>query len=371
MTPPADARPGPADVVVPADVLTEFTRDVFEAAGLSTKHAQIVADVLVRTSLRGVDSHGIMRIPLYTSRLKAGFLNPRPKVRIVHEFGATALVDADDGMGHISTTFAMDKAIELAHKHGVGCVGIRNSSHFGAAGHYLLKALDEDVAAMLFTNGPPVMAPAGGREARICNNPIAVGVPSSGPEHYIHDIAMSVAAGGKIRLAQQEARPIPDNWVLTASGERTTDPDDAIAGILLPMTEHKGYGLAFFAEAITGVLMGSAFGLGHKAQWDTGRGADDVGVSKTGHTIVAISCAAFGEVDAFKSRLNELVEQLHATAPQEEGGRVIVPGEPEHESVRRREVEGIPISAGVLAGILASAHELGVDSHVLVGTAAA
>jgi ureidoglycolate dehydrogenase (NAD+) len=137
------------------------------------------------------------------------------------------------------------------------------------------------------------------------------------------------------------------------------------------MTEHKGYGLAFFSEAITGVLMGSAFGLGHKAQWETGRGSDNVGVSKTGHTIVAISCAAFGDIDEFKGRLDDLVGQLHATEPLDEGARVIVPGEPEHESVRRRETEGIPISAGVLAGILAAAEELGVDASALTGAAAA
>jgi LDH2 family malate/lactate/ureidoglycolate dehydrogenase len=361
----------PTDVVVPVDDLLRFTRDVFGAAGLSEDDAATVADVLVQTSLRGIDSHGIMRIPLYVQRLAAGFLNPKPNVRVVREFGATALVDADDAMGHVATTFAMDRAIELAHRHGVACVGVRNSSHFGAAGHYLLRALDEDVAALLFTNGPPVMAPANGREARICNNPIAVGVPSSGPEHYILDIAMSVAAGGKIRLAQQEGRPIPDTWVLTESGERTTEPRDEIDGILLPMNEHKGYGLAFFAEAITGVLMGAAFGLGHKAQWDTGRGADDVGVSKTGHTILAVSCAAFGDVETFKGRLDELVEQLHGTLPLEEKDRVIVPGEPEHESIQRRTAEGIPIAAGVLAGIVETAEGLGVDTRILRPPAAA
>lgn len=354
------------DVVVPVDVLTAFAREVFEAAGLSAEHAVIVADSLVQTSLRGVDSHGIMRIPLYVGRLKAGYLNPRPDVRVVHEFGATALVDADDGMGHIATSFGMDRAIELAQRFGVACVGIRNSSHFGAAGYYLLKAIEADVAAILFTNGPPVMAPARGREARICNNPIAVGVPSDGPVSIVHDIAMSVAAGGKIRLAVQEDRPIPPDWVLTASGERTTDPRDAIDGILLPMNDHKGYGLAFFAEALTGVLMGSAFGLQHKAQWDTGRGSDNVGVSKTGHTIVAISCAAFGDVDDFKSRLGELVDQLHSTPELDEGSPVLVPGEPELESVRRRGVDGIPISAGVLSGIVATARELGVDTEVLL-----
>jgi LDH2 family malate/lactate/ureidoglycolate dehydrogenase len=353
------------DVVVRVDVLTTFTRAVFEAAGLSAAHAEIVADSLVQTSLRGVDSHGIMRIPLYTRRLAAGYLNPRPDVRVVHEFGATALVDADDGMGHIATSFAMDRAIELAQRFGVACVGVRNSSHFGAAGYYLLKALEADVAAMLFTNGPPVMAPARGREGRICNNPIALGVPSNGPISMIHDIAMSVAAGGKIRLAEQEGRPIPDDWVLTGDGRRTTDPRDAIDGILLPMNEHKGYGLAFFSEAITGVLMGSAFGLGHKAQWETGRGSENVGVSKTGHTIVAISCAAFGEVDEFKGRLDELVGQLHGTAPLEEDEPVLVPGEPELQSVGRRSADGIPISAGVLAGIVASARDLGVDTEVL------
>lgn len=354
------------DVVVPADVLTSFTREVFEAAGLSSEHAAIVADSLVQTSLRGVDSHGVMRIPLYVGRLKAGYLNPRPDVRVIHEFGATALVDADDGMGHIATSFAMDRAIALAKQFGVACVGIRNSSHFAAAGYYLLKALEADVAAMLFTNGPPVMAPARGREARICNNPIALGVPSNGPISIIHDIAMSVAAGGKIRLAVQEERPIPPDWVLTASGERTTDARDAADGILLPMNEHKGYGLAVFSEAISGVLMGSAFGLDHKSQWPTGRGSDNVGVSKTGHTIVAISIAAFGDVYEFKRRLDELVSQLHSTAPLDEELPVLVPGEPELQSVRQRAAEGIPISAGVLRGIMETARELGVDTGALL-----
>jgi L-2-hydroxycarboxylate dehydrogenase (NAD+) len=371
VTASTDAERATAGVVVPVDVLTAFTREVFEAAGLSAGHAEIVADAMVGTSLRGIDSHGVMRIPLYVGRLKAGYLNARPDVRIVHEFGATALVDADDGMGHISTTFAMDKAIELALAHGVGCVGIRNSSHFGAAGQYLLKPLEADVAAMLFTNGPAVMAPARGREARICNNPIALGVPSNGPIPIIHDIAMSVAAGGKIRLAEQEGRPIPDTWVLSATGERTTDPRKAIDGILLPMIDHKGYGLAVFSESITGVLMGSAFGLGHKAQWPSGRGSDNVGVSKTGHTIVAISCAAFGGVAEYKARLDELIEQLHSTAALDDGEPVLVPGEPEYETARRRAVDGIPISAGVLTGIAETARGLGVDPDVLLAAGVA
>jgi LDH2 family malate/lactate/ureidoglycolate dehydrogenase len=371
MTAGTDVQPELAGVVVPVEILTTFTHDIFEAAGLSPEHAQLVAETMVGTSLRGIDSHGIMRIPLYVGRLQAGYLNATPDVRVVHEFGATALVDGDDGMGHIATNYAMDKAIELALVHGVACVGVRNSSHFGAAGQYLLKPLEADVAAMLFTNGPPVMAPARGREARICNNPIALGVPSNGPVPIIHDIAMSVAAGGKIRLAEQEGVEIPDTWVLSASGERTTDPRDAISGILLPMIDHKGYGLAVFSEAITGVLMGSAFGLEHKAQWPSGRGSDNVGVSKTGHTIVAISCAAFGDVAVHKDRLDVLIGQLHATQPREEGVPVLIPGEPEYETAKRRSVDGIPIGAGVLTGIVRTARELGVAPDVLLEARAA
>src|SRR5262249_43740630 len=153
-------------------VLRDFTTQVFSAAGLPREDATLVADVLVEASLRGVDSHGLMRIPLYTRRLEARFLNPRPAIEVVREFGGTPVLDAADSMGQVAMSRALELALDLAGAHGIGCVGVRNSSHFGPAGHYARRALERGVIALIFTNGPPVMAPFGGREARLCNNPI-------------------------------------------------------------------------------------------------------------------------------------------------------------------------------------------------------
>lgn len=356
----------PDEVRVSADELQRFTARIFAAAGLPSPDAELVADVLVTTNMRGVDTHGVMRIPLYVRRLRTGYLNPTPEVKTVRSFGATAVLDADDGMGHVATARAMEMALDLADEHGMGCVGVRNSSHFGAAGYYAHLATARDAIGIVCTNGPAVMAPAGGREARLCNNPIAIAVPSGSESDLLLDFAMSVAAGGKIRLAAKEGREIPDHWVLRPDGTRTTNAVEALEGILLPVGDHKGYCLAFAVEVLTGVLMGSAFGLDVKHQWDTGRGAENQGVSRTGHTVIAIPVKAFMDVDEFKGRVDDLVRELRSCPTQPGVESVLVPGDVEQRAWRDRDAAGIPISGAVYESILDVANELGVDAPALL-----
>jgi LDH2 family malate/lactate/ureidoglycolate dehydrogenase len=326
--------------------------------------ADLVAEILVRASLRGVDSHGVVRLPQYVDNLLTGRVTARPAMSWVVELGAIAVLDAGNGMGHVAATRAMGRAIEQASLLGVGAVGVRNSSHFGPAGEYPLLAAGSGLIGLAWTNGPPVMAPWGGREALLSNNPIAIGVPSrSGP--LVLDVAMSVAAGGKIRLAHLAGERIPAGWALTRDGEPTTDPEEATNGILLPIGGHKGYGLAFMADVLSGVLTGARFGadVRHQGVASLGQRLDegDVEPPGVGHFFVALSVEAFGPADEFDERLSALVGQMHGSARIAGTERILVPGELENETAAEREAGGIPVPAGVLQAMLDAAGRVGVS----------
>lgn len=355
------AGQAPADGSRLADrrALEGFVRDLFVAAGVGERDAGTVADVLVTANLTGVDSHGVMRVPLYLRRIARGFVNPRPQMRWQAAGGATDVLDADDALGHVAGVEAMHRAVELAREFGIGCVGVRNSSHFGPAAHHARVALEAGCVGISMTNGPPVMAPAGGREARLCNNPLAIAIPAEGAP-VVLDIAMSVAAGGKIHLARQEGRSIPLGWALTVDGEPTSDAGEALAGPLLPMGAHKGYGLAFAIEALTGVLTGSQFAMNVRPQWSTSRAGLEAGTSRLGHLCLAIDVSGMLGMGSFLSRMTELVEQMHSCPTVAGVERVMVPGELEHLTAQERERQGIPLSAPVWQSLLDAADGLSV-----------
>jgi LDH2 family malate/lactate/ureidoglycolate dehydrogenase len=302
-----------------------------------------------------------MRVPLYLKRIAHGFLNPRPELRWESTRPAVAILDADDTLGHVAAVRAMQRAVELAKEHGIGCVGVRNSSHFGPAAHHASMAVEAGCIGISMTNGPPVMAPAGGREARLCNNPLAVAIPGGEHPPVVLDIAMSVAAGGKIHLARQEHRTIPEGWALSADGKPTTDPEKAVAGPLLPMGGHKGYGLAFVIEVLAGVLTGSHFAMDVRPQWDTNHAGLEAGTSHLGHLCIAIDVAAMASPDSFTARLRALVEQMHSCPPVDGVERVLTPGELEQRTTAQRSREGIPLSPAVLDALLAGAGGVGVS----------
>ncbi|MEN6478627.1 MAG: Ldh family oxidoreductase [Anaerolineales bacterium] len=337
--------------------LLRFTRAVLEAAGLGAEQAAVVAASLTQAELRGQGSHGVSRLlGIYVQRLRCGAINAHPQPAIVSQRGGTALVDGDNGPGQVAGSYAMALAIALAREHGVGCVAVRRSNHYGAAAFYLQQTLEAQMIGLTTTNAPPNMPPTGGRVPFLGTNPLAVAVPSATQGPVLLDMATSVVAKGKIQLLAKEGqRTIPPGWALDKEGRPTTDVEAALAGMMLPVGGHKGYGLALIVEILSAVVSGAAFGphLG-TLYGDFDRGQD------VGHLFAALDLSGFGPVSEFLERMDQLLVELRAVPRQEGVEEILVPGEVESRCQARYAREGIPFDSAVYAEVCGIARELGV-----------
>ncbi len=337
--------------------LQEFTKSIFLAAGLSPVHAELVADSLVMSDLRGTHSHGIVRVPFLIDRLVKGGANADPQIKAVREAPATALLDGDRALGAVTATHAMRMAMEKAHTAGIGFVAVNNSDFIGACAHYALMAMPENMIGIAWTNGYPGMTPWGGSVNNIGNNPIAFAAPGLTQGPVVLDMALSVAAGGKVRLAAKNNRRIPTDWIIDRHGKPTDNPADlAAGGALLPLG-YKGYGLAVFGEILCGVLTGSRI-LSEIPAWfvDTQR---DIG---NGHIHMAIDISKFIEPDAFKRRVDEMAMMLKNTPMLADMQEILLPGERAWRVQKEQQITGIRISGAVWNDLLELADRLDVSA---------
>ena len=339
------------------DALRDFGTQVLKAAGLLPEHAWRVADSLVFAEMRGIASHGLARLAIYVRRLQAGLVNPRPRMRWIVEQQALALLDADNGPGAVGAAAAMEKAVELAGRYGVGACAVRNSNHCGAMAYYVQMAVDRRMVGMAMSNANPTMTPWGGREAVLGTNPISVGVPTPGEVPFVLDMATSAAARGKILLAAKQGRPIPEGWALDRSGRPTRDANAALAGLLLPMAGPKGYGLALWVDILCGALAGSAFGRQIGALYEEFHRPQRVG-----HFMLAMDVGRLVDRATFERCVGELLAQVKSTPPAEGFEEVLVPGEPEARAARRAQREGIELPEEVYEELVELAQELGVTA---------
>src|SRR5438132_12536431 len=246
--------------VAPA-ALAAFVKRAFEAAGLPSADAEIAAGLMVEADLRGSDTHGVIRLPLYLRRLKAGGINPRPHIRIVQERPATALVDGDNGMGHLVMRFAAMTAIEKAKAAGVAWVGARMSNDAGPAALYAMMPLAQDMIGLYLAVGSNNhLPPWGSTENLRGTNPIAIAVPAEEEPPIVLDMAPTVAAFGKVRLKMQRGEEMPVGWMIGRAGKPLTDPKRAEEGLLLPIGDYKGYGLSLIVGLLAGSRKRAAFG---------------------------------------------------------------------------------------------------------------
>ena len=259
--------------------------------------AETEAEVLLWGNLRGVDSHGVLRIPRYVANLDNGIMNPTPNIQVLKETPATFLIDADSALGPVVTTMAMRMAMEKAKEVGVGWGLIRDTTHQGAIGHYSLMAAREDLAGIALVCSPPNMAPHGARVAGVHNSPISISVPGNRRSSLVLDMAISVAAGGKLQLAIEKRIPIPEGWALDTDGNPTTDP--GTAAVLLPIGGPKGSGLALMFECLSSLMVGNPLLgpvlLGHQ---EAARGVQN-GV------VAAVDIGTFTDVQAYKEHVDE------------------------------------------------------------------
>jgi LDH2 family malate/lactate/ureidoglycolate dehydrogenase len=339
---------------VGADQLRALVTEIWRRCGVAAGDAALLADTLVAADLRGVHSHGVLRVPEYAAKLQGGGVDPKGRPRVAADNGATLVVDGGNSMGQIGATFAMRQAIERARKHNIAAAAVRGSNHCGAMAYFAMQALREDMIGIATTNALPTMAPWGGVERVVGINPLAVAVPAGEETPLVLDAAFSGSSHGKIRVYHQKAAAIPPNWAFDQQGRPTTDPAVAIEGLLQPIGEFKGVGLALIMGILSSLLSGAAYGT------ETGNLRDGPKPGCDGHFFLALRIAAFEDPGRFKSRVDGIIRELRCSRRAEGVERLYAPGELEAETEQRYLREGIPLNAATLVDINEVAHRLGL-----------
>ena len=338
-------------VLTQASVLGAFAADVLAAAGMPIAGARTVAACLVDANLRGVDSHGVLRLIQYVDTIRRGEVEPAPSVEVVDRQPGRVLIDAGGGYGYAPMLLACDLAVEMARERGAGLAGVRNSHHFGMAATYAARIAGARMIGVVFTNTSPIMAPPGVTRALVGNNPIAVSIPRRADPPILLDMALSQTAFGRVRLAAAEGREIPLGWALDREGRPTTDAKRALeAELLSPVGMYKGFGLAIVIDVLAGVFTGSPFG-----QAATGHGNLAGG---SGHCALALVPSLFVDESQFLADVERLVAELKAAGSDDQP--VLLPGEPEARVADARRRDGIPLSEELSAQLAALAAGLRV-----------
>ena len=336
------------------DTLRARVAALYRAVGLPEEHAALVADTLVRADMWGHSSHGVMRAPWYLDRVRNGVMKPVTEAVRVVDRGAIAVVDGLEGVGQVIARDAMLDAVARAKRHGVGVVSVRNSNHHGALGYFTRLAAQAGCIGMLAANGGPAMAPWGGKRMAVGTNPWSIAAPAGCHPPMMLDIANTVVARGKIFLARQKGDPIPEHWALDAEGRRTTDPVAALAGVILPMAEHKGYAIALMMDVLAGVLSGSGILTEVKSPFKTDK------PSRCGHFFLALDIEAFGRRETFEARMEQMIAEVKAVPLAPGFDEILYPGELEARNEARHARDGLELPEKTVADLRAEAERLGV-----------
>jgi LDH2 family malate/lactate/ureidoglycolate dehydrogenase len=357
VTAPAD---GPAPV--PWAALDQFARACARAVGLLEADVDFLANALIKADLRGVGSHGCSRLPAYARAVQQSIINPRPTLRVVHSWGATEVIDGDNSLGTITGQVSMIRATELAETSGVGVVSVRNCNHTGMLAAHVTHASDRSMIGFFVSNTPAIMAPWGGREPRLGNGPMAYAIPRMpGLPPIILDMATSATNRGRIREHAESGRAIPSSWAIDQNGASTTDATAALLGSVLPFGGHKGYGLAFINEILSGVLAGAALGVEMPREF-LRESSTTMDSWRSGHTALAINLAAFGDPDGFFERLEQLVAAVKTSRLSDGSSEILLPGEIEARTSTERLKSGIPLGPGTRRRLRELATELRVSA---------
>ena len=337
--------------VFQAEELRRFATDALQEVGGSVDHARLIAEALVEADLADVSTHGMAMLPLYVRRLQRRLINPEPNIRIVRDSALHALVDGDNGAGHLVSIKAMAICVDKAKRNQVAVVGVRNSNHFGAAAYYSMMAVKEDLIGFSATNTPPCMAPFGGTTPIFGNNPFSVAIPTGEGFPIVLDMATSNVAFGKVFRARQTGQKIPLDWALDRQGRPTDDADVAYhAALLQGVGGHKGYCLSVAIDVLSGILTGALFARDIPPQ---GTG--------TGHFFAALDPEMFIPLDEFKRRMSQMMAQVKESSLAEGVDVVYLPGEKEHVSRERRLREGIPLLPFIHEQLVKLSKDLGIS----------
>lgn len=331
--------------------------EIFKAAGASGQKAKIVSEILVATSLHGVDSHGVRSIPMYIESIKKGQLKPKAKITILRETETTAMLDDGGGFGFVAGKKAMEMAISKAKEYKMGSVGVKGPGHIGALYYYSLMAVRENLIGItLCRGGGHGAAPYGAVEGRLGINPMCVAIPAMKEKPIVLDMATTAVAMGHLDVMSVRGQNIPDGWLIQKDGTWSNDPTAfrngkaAPVGFGFPYSEYKGYGLSVIVEALAGAI-GSGCSL------------DEHGF---GHVFTAIDPTGYCPIEDFKNRIDSLIKHIKSAEKRPGFNEVLLPGEPEWNEEERRKKEGILVDDVWWENILKVAKELDVDAEKIL-----
>jgi len=344
---------------VSVEKIYTLMKEVFIKLGVPKDEAEICADVLINSDLRGIESHGIGRLKMYYDRIKAGVQFPITKIDIVSDNAAIAVWDGNNGMGQVISHKAMQTAIDKAKKFGLGCVAVRNSTHYGIAGYYAKMATEQNMIGLSFTNARPSISPLFGVQPMLGTNPIAFGAPSNLDYPFLYDAATSISQRGKIEVLDRENKPTPAGWAIDMEGKTYTDTKRLLVDLVskkasmvgLGGTEettggHKGYGLAVMVEILSAALQGGSF-MHQLHGWKDGKRVP----YKLGHFFMAINIEAFINISNFKKITGEIMKQLQNSKKVPGKEKIYVAGEKEYYKEMEIRKNGIPINPALQKNI--------------------
>ncbi len=353
-------------IFIDVKTLHNFMQDVFIGIGVPEEDAKICSEILIKSDLRGIESHGVQRLKMYYDRVLGGIQNATTDFKIIKESETTALVDAGHGMGHVAAYHAMRLAIEKAQKYGTGAVAVKNSTHYGIAGYYAQMAINEGMIGLTLTNARPSIAPTFGVEPMLGTNPLTIGCPTDESFPFLIDCATSITQRGKIEVLARTETPTPSGWVIKENGETSTDTiavlNELIEGTaaLLPLGGageilggHKGYGYGTAVEILAAALTGGPF-------------MKDLTLAKgykLGHFFLAINIESFLPLATFKKIAGEIVRGLRNSKKAPGQTRIYTAGEKEYEMEKKRYQTGIPINPSIQQDILTMQKELGLTEY--------
>lgn len=354
------------------DTMEQFMVDAFKAVGMPEEDAKICADVLITSDKRGIDSHGVGRFkPFYVDRIREGIINPVTNIKVVKEGPTTAVLDGQNGMGHVIGKRAMELAIEKAANYGMGMVAVRKSNHYGIAGYYSMMAIEKGMIGITGTNARPSIAPTFGVENMLGTNPLTFGMPTDEKFPFVLDSATSIAQRGKIEVYGREGKPLPEGWVIGEDGTARTDTEQVLkdlvtggaalaplGGIGEELAGYKGYGYATVVEILSAALQGGAF-LKALTGLDNGKKVP----YHIGHFFIAIDIESFTELDTFKKTTGDILRELRASklAPGQE--RIFTAGEKEYIAWQYRKDKGVPLNEAIQRDIIQLKNDLQLDQY--------
>lgn len=338
-----------------ADELRTLTEGIFQHWKVPAAHSITIADTLISANLRGVDTHGVARIPGYIERFRTKLVEPSPDIKIESRMPFAVTVDGGNGMGPVVAQAAMDEVLKRADTLGFGIATAKHSNHFGTAAYYAAQAAEHGCIGICLSPASKSLAPFGSMEPFFGTNPIAAAAPAGRHAPWVMDMATSVAARGHIRLAARHGEAIPEGWALDKEGRPTTDAEAALTGVMLPFSGVKGSAIAMLIDILGGVLSGSAFGGAIRDMTQDFTAPQDVG-----HFFLAFRIEALMPLSEFNARMEEQIARLKALKPAAGFEEVLYPGEPEARREKQRARDGIPLTVQVVDAVRKEAGEAGL-----------